>query len=290
MYEALQALDNREIATACWVAIAFLACLLTPHLRQPIAGVFRAVVAPQILSVFAIVATAQILATLLLWMVALWTPSQAKITFIWVVIGFFSFVNEALKLRENPITIRAQLKSALKLTLVVEFFVNLYRFPLLVELAFVPLMVVLGILLATSEQDTKFEPAKKLFLSIAGLVGLTVALCSLYGVYQAGWRQFTPNLARDFIVPIVYGLLSIPLLWLMALYSAYQEVFVRVPLVVNNPTLHTFTKLNLLARIRFDLVAIGRWLKIAWQVMPTSKAEVLLSIQTAKDCSSKVNP
>jgi hypothetical protein len=113
-------------------------------------------------------------------------------------------------------------------------------------------------------------------------VGLLVAAYSLHQAYQAGWDQFTPNLARDFVVPTLYGVLAIPLLWLLALFSAYQEVFVRVPFVVKDPNLHSYTRVNLLTRLRFDLRAVGRWLKIAWQVMPTSKAEVLQSIQAAK--------
>ena len=280
--EALQALDNREIATACWIALAVALCLFSASLRHALAGVIRAAAVPQILGVFTVASSAQLLATYGLWKLGVWTPSQAKITAIWVVIGFFSFVNKALKLRDQPTTLKAQLRSVFKLTLLVEFFVNLYRFSLFIELAFVPFMVLLGLLVATSERDPRHSAANRVFLSIAVFVGLLVAAYSLYQAYQAGWEQFTPNLARDFAVPILYGVLTIPLLWLLALFSAYQEVFIRVPLVVKDSNLHAYTKFNLLARLRFDLRAVGRWLKIAWQVMPTSRAEVLQSIQAAK--------
>lgn len=282
MSEALQALDNREIATACWLALAVAFCLFSSTLRQALARVVRAAAVPQMLAVFTFASGAQLLATYGLWKLGVWTPSQAKITVIWVVLGFFSFVNEALRLRDNPTTLKIQLRSVFKLTLLVEFFVNLYRFPLLLELVFVPFMVLLGLGVATSERDRRYSFANKVFLSVAVLVGVLVVVSSLYQAYQAGWGQFTPNLARDFAVPILYGALTIPLLWLLALFSAYQEVFIRVPFVVKDSNLHTYTKVNLVAKLRFDLRAVGRWLKIAWQVMPTSKAEVLHSIQAAK--------
>ena len=282
MSEAIQALDNREIATACWLTTAILLCLLKSQLRRSIAEVVRAAVAPQLLSIFAFAAVAQLLATYGLWKIGLWAPSQAKITVIWIGIGYFPFVSQALKFRDQPTTLRTQLRSVLKVTLLVEFFVNLYRLPLLLELAFVPLMVILRLFVAVSERDPNRMPANRFFLSITVAVGLIVAAYSLYEAYRAGWGQFTPNLARDFIVPIVYGLLSIPLIWLVALYSAYEEVFVRVPFVVKEPSLHAFTKFKLLTYMRFDLAALHRWCKIAWEVRPVSKADVLKSIQTAK--------
>lgn len=288
MSEALQALDNREIAIASWMALAILLCLFSSPLRRSLAGVIRAAAAPQLIGVFVVAASAQLLATYGLWKVGLWTLGQAKITVIWVGIGFFSLVNGAVKLRDQPTTLPTQLQSIFKLMLVVEFFVNLHRFPLFLEMVFVPVLLLLGLLVATSERDPKLRSVKRFFFSLTVFAGLVVAGYSLYQAYLAGWKQFTPNLARDFAVPILYGLISIPLLWLLALFLAYQEVFIRVPFVVRDSSLHTFTKINLLSRMRFDLGSIGSWLKIAWQVMPTSKAEVLLSIQAAKAVSRAV--
>lgn len=63
MSEALQALDSREIATACWTALAVVLCLFSLSLRHALAGVICAAAAPQIFGVFTVVLSAQLLAT-----------------------------------------------------------------------------------------------------------------------------------------------------------------------------------------------------------------------------------
>lgn len=87
---------------------------------------------------------------------------------------------------------------------------------------------------------------------------------------------------RDFGVPIAYGIFCIPLMFLLAVYSAYEDAFVRLQFVIKDESLHGFAKRRLLASFGLDFRAVSRWLRSAWSNTLESRADIVRSIEAVK--------
>jgi hypothetical protein len=218
--------------------------------------------------------------TVLLCKFNLWTLSQFKITVLWFfVAGIPSLINTPAT-SENPALLRAVVAKNFKLSVLLDFFINLFKLPLLAELIFVPFTALLGGLLAVAQSDKKYTSAKSL------LDGVMVALGLIFLVFEA-YKAFTSfntianaSTLRDFSLPLIYNLAFIPFLWAMSVYAAYESVFCRLQFVIKDATLLPYTRRKLILCFRTDIVAMNRWLKEAWPRQFSSRDDVAQSIAT----------
>lgn len=225
---------------------------------------------------------------LLLERVGLWTPSQLKLTLLWLctagLLGLFS----APKVSENPELISRAAKGTFQITMVFEFFVNLYPMPLPAELVFVPFSVFLSALIAVSELNEDQGPANKFLNGVAMILGMAL-------LAYAGWRTFDDfsviinvETARSFVIPILFSALLLPFVWLVAVYCAYESVFVRLQFVVKDKSLHPYIKRSLLLKYRGNIRYLRAWFQAAWFRTFATRKDVDESIRTLLDGVSAV--
>ena len=225
---------------------------------------------------------------LLLAQLGVWVPSQFKITLLWLgTAGFLGLFSEP-KVSENPELISKAAKEAFKVTMVLEFFVSLYRMPLLAELVFVPFSVLLGALVAVSEIDEKYRQANRFLTGVAIVVGL--ALLTYAAWKMAGDFGAVANIdtVRSFLLPIVYSLLLLPFIWAVAVFVAYESVFVRLQFVAKDESLHPYIKRSLILSFRCNTRYIRAWLRAAWFRTFATRKDVNDSIQSLLDGVSAV--
>jgi hypothetical protein len=122
----------------------------------------------------------------------------------------------------SPAFIRKLLRGSLKLTIVVEFLVNLYVFPLAVELLLVPLLFLLIGTQVVVEHEPNMAPARKVINAVLGTIGVAVTLYP--GVRVLGdWSGFwTRENAEDLLVAPVLTLALVPFLCLVAWESGRE--------------------------------------------------------------------
>jgi hypothetical protein len=284
----LASIDNREIATAFWIAAAIFVAALKPNIRSSMISVLRAFFVRKILlGVFLLFAYFSCVA-LVLAHIGMWTLSQLNTTLLWLgtsgILGLFS----APKVSENPKLISKAAKATFGVTMVLEFFVNLYQMPLVAEFVFVPLSVLLGALLAVSELDKKYRVASKFLTGVASLVG--------FGLFAyATWRTATDfeavatmDTLRSFLLPIVYSFLLLPYVWAVAVYAAYEDVFIRLQFVAKNDTLHSYIKRSLIFKFHGNIKHVRAWLQAAWSRTFSTREDVDDSIRSVLDGASAV--
>ena len=282
MISIVQSLDNRELAIGIWLILFLLLALLQARVRKGLRGVIVAVTARPVVAVFLVMIAYYALVTIALWWANAWTFKQIKVSLLWILFSGLPSLAEVFRIREDPKRLKHVAMEILKLVVLLEFFANLFKLPLLAELMLFPFMVVLGISIAASETGNKHAHLRRVLLAVSALIVLALLLFSTYKLVTDGRSVLNVDTLRDFLLPIAYGVTSLPLLWFLATYSAYEEVFIRLQFVVQDKTLHGFIRRRLITSFQFDFRSVSRWLRSAWTTTIESRADVLQSIQAIK--------
>ncbi|MBX9347038.1 hypothetical protein K5M36_08030, partial [Chromobacterium vaccinii] len=144
---AFHSLDNREIATLFWLAIFLTWCLKIKETRSSLPPLIYSIFATKliipIITLIAVITTG----SFVLHQYGLWSINQFKIAVIWTLIIGIPSLGESIKIAQEKSTLTNNIRNTLGLSMLVDFFMNLYKFPLLIELVFVPIMALIGALI-----------------------------------------------------------------------------------------------------------------------------------------------
>jgi hypothetical protein len=66
---------------------------------------------------------------------------------------------------------------------------------------------------------------------------------------------------ENFIIPILLTLTFLPFVYLVAVYVAYENLFIRLQFFIKDPSLLKYTKKRILQVFHFRLVALDEWSK-----------------------------
>jgi len=276
--EILNSIDTREIATAIWLGIFITWCVTRPGVRKGFGSVISAATARPIAIAFSLAIAYLSAVTIVLRAHDLWTLTQLKITVLWFFFAGIPALMDTPDISNDPTKLRASVAKNFKLSLLLDFFVNLYKMPLFLELVFVPFTALIGGLLAVAQSDEKYVTVQKLLNGILLAVGLGVLVFATYKMTTDFGAIANANTLRDLALPIIYNIAFIPLLWAMSIYAAYEAVFCRLPFVIKDCALHPYTRRRLLLGFRTDVSALNDWFKAAWSGALNTRSDILQSI------------
>jgi hypothetical protein len=224
-------LSNREYAILFWALLCALALLVwafrSAEWRQSL-GELRALTAPKLLLLFVSTALHTAVVVFLANEAGLWHRTSLKEAIYWFVGTGLILVGNAAGVAGDPARFKRILRQALRLTIVVEFIVGLYVFPIVIELLLVPIAALLVCMSVVAEKDTKLAPARKLIKSavvVGGLLLLAIGVAR--AIFDLDGLLTTDN-ASDLLVPPALTLALIPFAYLVAVVSAYEQLFIRI--------------------------------------------------------------
>ena len=180
-------------------------------------GVLRALASPKLLLLFGSAALYSSALVVVAKEAGLWQTTTAKATVYWFFGTAVILVGNATQLSpDDPAFVRKLLRGSLKLTILVEFLVNLYVFPLVVELLLVPLLLLFVGMQVVVEHEPNMVQARRVVSWVLGTIGVGLML---YAALRAlgDWGGFwTRENAEDFVVAPVLTLALVPFLCLVA--------------------------------------------------------------------------
>ena len=274
----LDSITNRDLALAFWLVVLLAWSASKPSVRASLRALIEAITRRQILVAFGLAAATAAGISYMLSLAGLWSLSQLKGTLIWFLVACIPSMMDIPKLSEDFGAFRKAALKNFELSVLVDFYINLFHAPLLVELIVLPVATTLTAMLVLAEHKEDLKPAIRPITNALVTIGVLWLMFQTYKLFTSFTEIREINTLRDFALPLLLNLLFLPALVLYAVYAAYDSVFARIKFVVKEPSLRTFTKLALVLRCRLNYMRLHRWFRLAWKTELTDRKKVWQSI------------
>lgn len=220
--QAATVLNNREVASLIWLGILSIWVLVVA--RSNILGVLRAFFAYRLAALWMIYVAVITGAVFCVRQVGVRYEGGTKDAVLWAVFAGLPLLARFGVVARSPTVLLDVLRAAAGLTVLVEFFVNLYVFPLPMELLLQPFMVLLALSGTVAGAKPGLAPAKRLVDRLQVTLGLGV-LCIVAWQVIFNRAALDPRaLSLALVQPVLLTGVVVALTFLVALYSAYEMV------------------------------------------------------------------
>jgi hypothetical protein len=223
-------LNSREDSILLW-AVAILAYVTYkgPSIWLSFFGLTRLIFASKLTILFGSAALYSAAVVLLAKKLGLWHTTALKETIYWFVGIGVVLVGDATQATPNPDYAKKVVRRLLKVTLVIEFVVNLYVFPLAVEIVLVFLVLAFAGMQALAEHkpSSTDQTTRKVIDGV--LIGIGVFLFASFAVRALSDLDafLTRETAERFLVVPALTLAFIPFLYLVAWFSPWEQARLR---------------------------------------------------------------
>jgi hypothetical protein len=221
-------INNRELATYIWLGIIFLLLFLSPKIRKPLLGVLKMFLDKKILLLLFMMISYVTITIFALHKVHFWDASLFKDSIVWLIgVGFIMLMN-AHKSLSDEYHFKESIKENIKLTIIVEFLINLYVFNLPVELILLPGITFLVLMQLVSERDKKYEIVTKFTSTTLSIIGWGMILFVSYKLYKDFKGFTTMSNLKSFLLPVFLTITYMPFVYFISLFMLYETFFVRI--------------------------------------------------------------
>jgi hypothetical protein len=229
---AFDQINARDAALLSWLAVLLVwvvwGLVRRSSLSDAAIGIVRALAA---VKVWTLVLSVMLWLSAIVYLAAqvgLWDTRLMKDTVVIVLVGGLTAGFKALDHTTGKSNWRTHLRSLATLVVVVQFVSNLEPFPYLVELALVPLAVLLGGVQAVASGSDEYRSARGLINGLIITLGLAILSWSAYRVLAsigtADWDKIGKSFALAFWLPAAL----VPAVYLVALAMQYGQIFLMM--------------------------------------------------------------
>lgn len=222
--------NTREVAVAIWLLFFIGWALGKSDIRKSLVAVLRSffqvkVALPVFLMAFYTVATVAILAT-----VGFWGVSLLKDTIVWFFFSAVAMMARFVTWREPQNIFREVVADSIRVVIFLEFLINTYTFPLIVELVLVPVLTFIAMLGTFTETSEKHRDVSKLIRGVQATIGFIILGLAVSGAIGDLQNLKSLDAFRSIALAPVLSVLLSPFLYAVVLMSYYEQVFLRLDL------------------------------------------------------------
>jgi len=163
-----------------------------------------------------------------LYVIGFWTFNLLKDTIFWIIsVEFPLFAKTIGKAKDNHFFVKL-IKDNIGLIVIIKFILNFWTFSLFKEIIIVPVTVIVGFSYAFASREKKYHKIKLFFNCVFIVFGIIVIINTIIHVFQSPTEFWNINSLKTFLLPILLLILNLPIVYGLALYSAYELVFIRI--------------------------------------------------------------
>lgn len=161
-------------------------------------------------------------------LLSFWDTIFLKDILVWTIFSGLAHYINVISEKSDEKYIKNIIKDNFKLLIILEFLMNTFTFNLFIELLIIPIITIITLLSYSTERDSEYQEVHKLLNSILAILGYIF----LYSTIKVGINEY-PNLnivntLIRFLIPIVYLILTVPLIYVIGLYSNYNSLFLYI--------------------------------------------------------------
>lgn len=220
--------NNREIAIGLWVIVAVILLLFTKAAREFLKTTLPILFCKKFV-VFYIVFLSYLAVVLYVLNWAEWWDFELlKDTIFWVLFVELPLFTKAIKKADGTHFFRKLLKDNVAISVIIEFFVGFWTFSLTVELIIVPATVLISALYAIASRDKKHLSVKRFFEVLFAVWGVVIFINAISCLFISPGEFFSLDTLKSLLLPLVLLIFNLPVVYGLALYNMYEQVFFRV--------------------------------------------------------------
>ena len=227
----LDVLNSREKAALLWMLAlgAYATFRGGQTVASSLADVVRAFLQPRLLLVFGSAALYCAGVVLFAAWVGVWHTTASKETVYWFVTGGLVLVGRAVAQAKpsDPGFYKSLLRQAVRFTILIEFLVNAYVFPFVIELILVPIILVFVGLQVVAAYDPDQAPVRKAVDGVLATIGFILLGYAAVAAMLDPSGLLTRENAETLLVVPALSLAFIPLLWTWAWVSCREQEKLR---------------------------------------------------------------
>lgn len=227
--ERLQSIvNNREIALSVWIIIAVVVGLCTKAGREFLGSIALIIFNRKFIIFCMVFLSFFVLTVLYLYWVGFWNIFLLKDTIFWVMFVEIPLFTKTIEKAKDARFFAKLIKDNLALIVIIEFLLNFWTFNLVIELAIVPITFVLGAIYAFALRDKNTAIVKKFLDGLFAIFGIVVTIYSTYHLIISPKDLWNIEVLKEFVFPIILLFMNLPVVYGLALYNVYEQVFIRV--------------------------------------------------------------
>lgn len=138
------------------------------------------------------------------------------------------FSGRALQSKEDDLYFRNLFRGSLRLGGVFEFIVVAYTFSFVTELLLVPVLFLIAAALALAETKPEYAKAKVLLEFILATFAIVLIWNSVSSIWSQPDQFLTTDTGRNFFLPILLTVGSIPVFYLLFCYSHIEQARIQI--------------------------------------------------------------
>lgn len=255
-------MSNRELATLIWAGVVLAAILSNRDLRRSLWSVIVAIAQPRLLVPLSLMIT--YVYGLLRGGAALglWHRALAPDTVAWAVGSGIALFGWSVRVFKPGGSFRQIVRASISSTIFVEAFVNLYVFPLAVELLLLPVAVFIAGMSAVADSDpqfagVKYAPVKRLLAALTTTLGFVLIGWVLVNL-ATGWRELNvPLNAEKVALPIWLTLATLPFVAALGAFASYDSAFAMIRWASDDRRRRARARLALAWELRLRVRQVG---------------------------------
>ena len=282
--------STREVAALIWTLILTVWGLGNDNIVKNVKGILRAFWNVKFISVFDALAVYLMLVCYILSKIFSWGLGEIKSAVFWFIfvgsVGIFK--NAMTDEITNPV--KDWIVTNLRFVILIEFLISKYTFSILGELILLPVVSIVVMMMAIAETKKENKQVFNLLEWVLAIVGIMLAWFAIASFIDDKTASI-PSSLLEFSLPILFSLFSIPFFYGLHVYSNYDQVFSRFPLLYEDKKFRKEIRRVSVFRFGLRLNRLRRWSKALRSEKPSSINEVHSSIdKVVRQETFELNP
>lgn len=278
--EVINIFNSRELALFVWILVFLIWSLLKKNLRTCYGDIITATLHPKILLYFLTMTLYIVLIVLGLRSAGYWQTSMLKDTLLWLLFTGVIIGANSLTTKNEPF-IKTTVIESVQAIVLVEFIANTYTFSFWIEIFIIPLMSIVVMMNVISTTDKKYESVEKFTNWIQGLFGLWVLVYSLSSAISDINNLKSLDTVKIFLLPFFLTILFMPYVYILMLYSDYEQLFIRLKFKNKNDIRFiNKTKLRIIFNCNLSRKRVKEVREKSWRIVLNGENDLKVLIES----------
>lgn len=226
--------NNREIAIGIIILVLIIFMFLYKKTRKSLFIVLVSLFNKHFIRVYIEILLYTFIMVSVLYKCGYWKFIYTKDTLLWIFVSALYLSYKVADNKDDEKLFYNLLKNSIGVALVLDFLLNIYTFPIIIELVVIIILIFLTMMIAFAENSpnkNKYNQVHKLLIGINTYIGINILIYLIFEVINNLDSLLTLETLKEFMLPIIFTVMFIPYLFYLLIRLSYEKI--NIPIKLN---------------------------------------------------------